>query len=241
MHYAILYNVFCCWMVTLIGAATARHILLYRDRDDIDRNYALFWLFASGLWFASGLRLVFFRLGLPAMDRALFYVVQVFVVLHILPAAAFMILKFTRSKAAFAAVVGGVSVLALLFLAFVFIDGVGEAEISKWASEYRIGARAAAFFMPTFVIVFAGNAIDLARRIIRRALRKPSDIETDFGTLAMLIYMAGGYVDVLGKTWDWQLLLIRAIYLVAALVGFTAYSWDADPERLGDAVERSDW
>lgn len=228
-------------MVTLIGAATARHILLYRDRDMVDRNYALFWMFAAGLWFTSGLRLVFFQLGFPAIDRALFYVVQVFVVLHIVPASAFMILKLTRSKAAFAAVVGGVSVLALLFLAFVFIDGVGKAEISKWASEYRIGGRAAMFFLPTFVIVFAGNIVDLALRAARRVLRRPSDVATDFGTLALLIYMAGGYVDVLGKTWDWQLLLIRAIYLVAALVGFTAYSWDVDAERLGDVLDRSDW
>ncbi|MCL4233290.1 MAG: hypothetical protein KJ042_02100 [Deltaproteobacteria bacterium] len=228
-------------MVTLIGAATARHILLYRDRDMVDRNYALFWMFAGGLWFTSGLRLVFFQLGFPAIDRALFYVVQVFVVFHIVPASAFTILKLTPSKAAFAAVVGGVSVLSLLFLAFVFIDGVGEIEISKWTSEYRIGSRAAMFFLPAFVIVFAVNGFAGARRAARRVLRRSSDIATDFGTLALLIYMAGGYVDVLGKTWDWQLLLIRAIYLVAALVGFTAYSWDADPERLGDAVERSDW
>lgn len=97
------------------------------------------------------------------------------------------------------------------------------------------------FFLPTFVIVFAGNIVDLALRAARRVLRRPSDVATDFGTLALLIYMAGGYVDVLGKTWDWQLLLIRAIYLVAALVGFTAYSWDVDAERLGDVLDRSDW
>ena len=42
IQYAILYNVFCCWMVTVVALSTARHIFVYRSHDPVDRAFAQF-------------------------------------------------------------------------------------------------------------------------------------------------------------------------------------------------------
>ncbi|MCZ7583500.1 MAG: hypothetical protein M5R36_09290 [Deltaproteobacteria bacterium] len=157
MRYAVLYNVFCCFMVTLIGAATARHILLYRDRGPADRHFAWFWIFGAALWFFAGVRLLFYHAGMLAFDRFVFYVVQIFVVLHIAPAVGHTIAKLTDHRRLNAAT----QLFSFLFILPFYGTRFATA---SWTNSLRAGAvstpfrriRSTRFYRPFF---FASRGI----------------------------------------------------------------------------------
>lgn len=241
MQSAVLYNVFCCWMVTLIGATTGRHVLLYRDRSTQDRNFALFWLTAAALWLTSGLREFCYFLGYSEADRTLFYVVQFWVAVHILPLAAYTILSWTRRSDLVKAAMATMTVVAVGFFVFCLVDGVGEPRTSNWTSEFEIPERARWFFIPGFLAVTLGNGADLLRMTARALSGRPVDWEHAGEVVALLGYLSVGYADALGSEIDWQILAIRAAYLAAALTAFTAVSWTVSPDSLTRTVRRNDW
>ncbi|MCZ7583499.1 MAG: hypothetical protein M5R36_09285 [Deltaproteobacteria bacterium] len=55
-----------------------------------------------------------------------------------------------------------------------------------------------------------------------------------------MIYIGAGGADTKGVTADWVLIAIRAVYMLAALVAYTAYTWETSPALLRHTVERSD-
>jgi hypothetical protein len=225
-------------MVMVFGGITARHIILYRDRDDIDRGFALLWLFASGLWFFAGLRLIFYGLGWNALDRAVFYVVQIFVIMHILPGVLHTVLKITKNRRVLIVVMSVATALAALFGFFIFYDGVKALPFSNWGSEYVISDRAFLFFMPAFVFLAFGNIFDLARKLFHWRTLKSESLEHTLASIAILIYISAGVFDLKGIAADWGLLIERAAYMTAALISYIGYTWDTDFVLIEDGVER---
>ncbi len=240
MKYALLYNVFCCWMVMVLGGIMARHIILYRDRDDIDRGFALLWIFASGLWFFAGLRLIFYGLGWHALDRAVFYVIQFFVIMHILPGVLHTVLKITKNRRVLIVVMSLTAALAAIFGFFILFDGVRALPFSNWGSEYVISDRAFLFLIPTFVFLAFGNIFDLARRLLYWRKFKSEPLEHSLASIAILIYISAGVFDLKGIAADWGLLIERAAYMTAALISYIGYIWDADFVLIEDGVEGRD-
>lgn len=238
--YAVLYNIFCCWMITIIGGTTYRHIILYRDRFMVDRSFAFFWLFSACLWFCSGFRQAFYYFGFLNMDRYLFYVVQVFVLIHMIPGISHTVLKITRNGKVTKYVLLILSPLFAAFLFFIFYDGVELVLASPWSTEYSISPRTFAMFLPGFLLAFLGNVYDFIARLVGLARGKGLHIESFCSSLAMILYCGAGVVDVKGVISDWRFLVIRAMLVLAALISYTGYYWESDSSYLQTTVQRSD-
>ena len=241
LKHALLYNIFCCWMVTAIGGVTARHIMVYRDRTDTDRSFALFWLFASALWFSSGLRLLFHGLGWYPMDRITFYVVQIFVMIHVLPGALHTVLKITAKRLFLVVVMSCIVFSSALFGFFILYDGVTTLSYSDWGSEYAISNRAFLCVIPSFLVLVIGNIFDIVRKLVCWRILKTEPLEHTMASVAIIIYVLAGTVDLKGYDAGWSLLIERAVYLVAALISYTGYIWDSDSAMIEDTVERSNF
>lgn len=239
--YGLLYNVFCCWMVTIIGGTAARHIMLYRDRHAADRAFGVFWFFAAGLWFFAGLRLIFYYFGQPALDRYTFYLVQFFVLFHLAPGVAYIVLKIIpRGRAARLTLVLMIPFF-IGFIFFLFFDGVKSAGFSSWGSEFSISPRTFWCFLPAFVICFFGSVYYLFAQIVSGLRGRPLKIENFLGSFAILLYCLVGIFDAKGVLADWRFLLIRGTLVLSALLSFTGYSWETETVFLDDATERSDF
>ena len=238
--YALFYNVFCCWMVTIIGGTASRHIILYRDRWMTDRSFAFFWLFASGLWFFAGLRQVFFFFGLSDLDRWTFYLVQFFLLCHLIPAIIHVVLKVTRNVRVTKIVLGAMIPFFIGFTFFLFFDGVKEAGSSEWGSEYSVSSHTFWCFLPIFSVCVIGSVYDFIARLAGLAFGKKFRIELFCASGAIILYGIAGIFDTKGLVSDWKFLLIRGSYVLAAFISYTGYYWETEPVFLRDTKERSD-
>ncbi len=240
MKHALLYNVFCCWMVTAIGGITARHIIYHRDRGDVDRSFALFWLLASALWFFSGLRLIFYSFGWHALDRAFFFVVQFFVMIHILPGTLHTALKLSSNRRFLIMIMSFSTLSTAVFGFFILYDGIVGSNISDWGSEYSISDRAFWFFLPPFALVAFGNFFDLLRKIFFWRILKSQPLEHTLATVAFCIYLLAGIFDLKGYLAGWGLLIERASYMLAALISYVGYTWRNEAIFMENDLERKD-
>ena len=237
MKYAILYNIFICWVVAGMGILIARHILALKNADTGDKTFALFWLFSAGLWTFSGFRLLAFHYGYGELDRALFYVVQIFLAFHLVVGALFLCIKSISNLKAVYVIFAVASFLSFLFLFFMFFDGIAQTTTTKWASDHEIPRRALIFFMPVYGFCVVMTVYVIIQRALVGLMRAKLDRRVFFAVLAMLIYELAGIVDVIGRTADYGLLIIRGLYMVSALVAFFSYSWEPSSIRIVTAGE----
>lgn len=232
IQYAILYNVFCCWMVTVVALSTARHIFVYRSYDPVDRAFAQFWFLAALMWAVSGMRLLWHFLEMPSLDRLFFYIVQAILVMHIVPATLHVLLKLTDS--ALIVFFGMVTAMALGALSFYFtiVDGVTYMGATVWASEYELSTRAFYSMFPVVPFCILGSVVDLAQTFFDPSSAARRRGAWSWASLVILMYFAVGVTDAAGLWNDWRLLATRAVYLIAAVVAYAAYTWSMRDDEL---------
>jgi len=228
VNYAVLYNVFCCWMVALIGLAAVRELRKADNLSQAWQAYGYFWLFAACLWFLAGLRLLAYFKGWPRMDRMLFYVDEVFAGLNVIAGVAFLLLRLWGKNRVTQAVLVFCSLSVVVFWLMLVIYGVSSTVNTPWASEHELPRAAFYAFLPgylpcLFLIIYA-TIRDVVERIGKGEW---SNFNYALATMTMGLYAAGGIADVRGIWAGWQLLLIRLLYMIAALAAF----WVARSDR----------
>lgn len=234
MNYAILYNVFACWAVSLMGVLIGRQILTLDDTDPADHAYGLFWLSAGVLWFTSGMRLLMLFRGDHILDLMLFYVVQIILALHLVFGVFYCSykiskgLRFSFVASGIAALASGIAaLLGLLFLFFMFNDGVTKTVTTIWASEHEIPARAFMMFLPVYLFCVLGTCYMLTVNTMKYFLRGKTEHAGILPFVALLLYEAAGIFDAKGIVSNHNLLLIRSMYMVSAIMAFLSYAWDS--------------
>jgi hypothetical protein len=208
-----------------MGALIALQVLRSQESDQADRAFGWFWMLGGGLWFFSGLRNLALFLGYPNLDLYLFYLVQVFLAAHLIPAGYYLMLRaFTKPIVAYygSLVIAG---LCCAFVIFMFYDGVVETTVTPWASEHQIPDRAFAAFLPVYVFAVVMTSYEVVRRLLGKLLGRALNRRALFCAIALLLYEAAGIFDTRGVLADHNLLLIRGTYMIAALVSFLSFAW----------------
>ena len=237
MTYAILLNIFVCWTVAGMGIITASHILRLKKVDSGDKSFGLFWLFSSLLWFFSGLRLCFLYFGFPKVDIALFYVVQIFLALHLVAGVFFYNYKLLRRLKIINLTGYVMGSLSVLFLFFTFFFGITNTTVTPWASDHELPFTAFMFFIPVYCYCLIMGLWAIIRCITRALMRAKLDRQALFAFVALLVYQLAGIIDVKGNVADYRLLLIRSLYMISALVSYLSYTWESSSVYLVTAEE----
>lgn len=237
MNFAILLNIFVCWIVAGMGMITAGHVLRLKKSDPGDRSFGYFWLFSGLLWFFSGLRLCFLYFGYPAVDAALFYVVQVFLAIHMVAGILFYNNKLIRNQKAIKIIAFIMGILSMLFLFFTFFYGIKNTIVTPWASDHELPVLAFAFFMPVYCYCVLMGVWAIIKCLTIAMMRASLDRQALFAFIALLVYQLAGIIDVKGNVADYRLLLIRSLYMVSALVAYMSYSWESSSVHLISADE----
>jgi hypothetical protein len=218
---AVLYNVFTCWMVTLIGLAAARDLFARPRLTTAWRAFSWFWTLAAILWALAGLRLLAYYLGLPRLDRLFFYGDEFFVALHLAPAVIFVAESRWADRRLTVACGGFVALFSLLFFVVFVAQGITRTISTDWASEHELPRAAFFCFLPAYLFCVALVVYSIISDVAAR-LRSGAwpDGERVLATAGMLVYSLAGIADVRGIWAGWRLLLIRVVYLTAALTAF---------------------
>lgn len=221
MSYGILYNVFTCWVVTIMGLMAAREMLNMPSRELAWRALGWFWVFASSLWLLAGLRLLAYFFGMPELDRKLFYLDEVFVGLHMIAAVVFLAERIWRRRPVTNLFFAFAVLMVFVFLGFLIAFGIESTIPTPWASEHKLHRAVFLSFLPLYsccllLLVYA-TINDVVGRIRHGAWR---DGRMALATASLAMYAVAGVFDVRGIFAEWHLLLVRVVYLVTALTAF---------------------
>ncbi|HPQ70901.1 MAG TPA: hypothetical protein PKW95_17380 [bacterium] len=228
MNYAILYNVFCCWVVAVIGLSTVRELRKEPQPTPTWLAYAWFWLLASGLWFLAGLRLLAFFSGLLWLDRLLFYFDEVFAGFHLVAGTAFLARHVWGESSWTRGLIWFAGIFVVVFLGLLFWLGIQETICTPWASEHELPRPAfLVFVVPYLLCLFLVFYATIRDVVARKRRGEWVDFGLTLATWSLLVYSLAGLADVRGVWAGWQLLMIRLIYMIAA---FTAF-WVAQTDR----------
>ncbi len=234
MNYAVLYNVFLCWMVGLISLAATRAVLMRPKPSVALRALGLSWLFAALLWFLTGLRLLAYftylvngKAGLLVLDRLIFYTGEIFLAGQTVSIIFFAAHSVWRNRKVTLVLAWLSLVSAASFLVLLYWLGVADYLETPWGSEHVLSPAAFYAFLPGYSLSLCLVVSVIMKGGLRRwrGVSGPGRAET-LSAIAILLYGVAGVFDVRGSWGGWELLLIRVSYLVAALITF----WAARPE-----------
>jgi hypothetical protein len=208
-------------MIAVIALAAIRDLFRRPNISLAWYAYGWFWLLAASLWLLAGLRLLAYFFGYPRLDRFLFYGDEIFLAAHLVAGVMFLaeLLWQNRRRTFWSAVfVGG---LMVAFLILLLVLGIQKTTATSWASEHELPRAAFLAFAPgylycVFLMVYAVIA-EFVTRLRAGAWRNG---EFALAAAGMLFYALAGVADVRGIWAGWRLLLIRVIYLAAALTAF---------------------
>jgi len=221
VSYAVLYNVFTCWMIAVIALAAVRDLFRRPNISLAWYAYGWFWLLAALLWLLAGLRLLAYFFGYAWLDRFLFYGDETFMAAHVVAGVLFLaeLLWQNRRRTYWSMVFVGGSMVA--FLALLLVLGIQNTTATSWASEHQLPRAAFLAFAPGYLycVVLMVYAV-LVETVSRWRAGAWRNGEFALAATGMLFYALAGVADVRGIWAGWQLLLIRVIYLAAALTAF---------------------
>ena len=232
IKYAVLYNIFICWVVAGMGLLISFRVLGMKDSDLADRSFGYFWLFSAGLWTFSGLRLLALFFGFLMLDAALFYVVQIFVALHLIVGTCFISYRVTKNLNYSHYATLTAAVCCFFFVFMVFFDGIVKTTITPWISEHKISTRAFVFFVLPYLYCVIFTVYAIIQIVLSALMRGRLDRPVFFSILALFVYELAGFFDVRGDIADWALLILRSFYMVAALTAFLSYAWEPTSIRI---------
>jgi len=210
----------------------ARQVFSIEKRESYNEAFSLFWFLSSGLWFFSGFRLMALSFGYGELDKIIFYGVQIFLGLHIIAGACFLsIINFTNLRIVKILMIP-VSICSLLFIFFVFKDGIANTVITPWSSDHELSKSAFYLFLPAYFYCVVMTLSALVKNIVLWLLRGDLNKVDLFALIAFLIYEVAGIIDVRGRTADYGLLIVRSLYMISALVAYISYSWETSSVEL---------
>jgi len=207
------------------GLYTAFSLLSRKQKDKEKISFAFSWFLMGSVFFLTGLRITAFATGAPELDKNLFYALEICTGLAAGPMMYHVAWKLTRNQkltiifTLFAAICG------LLFIFFVFKEGVTGPKILVSGSEYTPPTKASFFFILPSIIGLIIVTIDLIKRAIQFFIRKKEFKSEKFlSSLSFFIFVTTAGFDQLGFDTGWNLVIMRIFLMISALIASISYS-----------------
>jgi len=224
MSHLIYYNIFICFVVFGTAITTGRFIIKRAD-NRFDRSFGLFWFFFGILWFFAGMSLLSWKLGYPNLSRIFFYIDQVFVPLHIIFIADYVIGFIFKNKKINNILLTVNAIPSILFITLLFAFGIETVTISDWSVKFQPPFIS---FVIIVILMIEGGLllltdiiINLYQSFFKKKKNYIARILVDF---SFILYVAGGIMDESGHINGWPLLFIRTIMVIAVIVGYIGYT-----------------
>lgn len=211
-------------VLSLLAVATVEFLIVFtifkhQPKDHKNISFANCWIGIGLVHFLMAIRTLFFVLGFPEFDRALAYVVQVFLVFALLAfghyIAVISIIK-TKTKYIFYFIV--ISNI-LLFLVFFLSFGLSEVQVSAWGTEYSPSWHANAV---VGILVLIATAFLIRYLIINI---KKRNVKESIVVISMLFFFAFNLIEQSGNI-GWYVLMTRIFILIPVLTIYTVYELD---------------
>lgn len=223
LHPGLLFTASIGWVLALFGWFIS--FVVWREaqprqpggrRDRANLSFALFWFLFSFVWLFLGIRLLFAALGLEQLDHLFFYVAQVFIFLHMVPAGFYIYLKVFKKEGLALGMSGLLFLLALLAIFLLFRYGMITGPVSEFTTEYGPNPLALNIFRLMLILGLPLYYYQCLRIIFlwlkRRGLL---ELPSFLASFAIVLYASLGYFDEKGYMADWPLVFFRLSYLFA--------------------------
>jgi len=218
----------------LTAASLIIGVLAFGNSFFIFRNFktrvalalAAFWALAGCVWFFIGLSVLFWLLEQVLWARVFAYAVFVAVILEGPFLLYHLITKIGKESAA--KIMFWVYVLGSgVYMYFLFIDKIPEFFVTEWGVVEFIEPASAHLIIN---LLYIPPAILVVFDFVKRCLywlknRRLESFSYFFSTLSLLLYMAGGFIDLPGLTGN-MLLVTKLIVMLSVLVCFLGFYFD---------------
>lgn len=226
MFTGMLYNAFVCLSIFVAAVFTFYKLKTAYPEDIVVRMFSYFWLSVGIMWFFSGLRTIFAWWGLENYDRAVFYIVTLFMLLQIMFLSAYVLFVRISSPIARKTIVAYFVLSGLLYLFLFFKNGITMSAKTYWGTEWEpCGICNQVFRNLLFIPVVVVMAVNLVHGLLTPLIKRSGfNWKLIISHIAIIIYSAVGYIDARGEVTGWKLLVIRIFLLISCLLTYLCYT-----------------
>jgi hypothetical protein len=220
----LLNSVFPAFITGVGGLYTAISILSRKQKGKEETSFGLSWLFMGTVFLLVSTRLTAFAAGLIQLDKTIFYIIEISTGLAVAPMTYHVILKMTKNESLAELISAIFGISGLLFILFVFVDGVEGPKILISGSEYKSSLRALLFFAAPSLIGLLLLIFDLAKRGTRFFRDRVNFQRNQFlSSLSFFIFITTAGFDHMGLNTGWSLTIVRITLMVSALIAAVSY------------------
>jgi hypothetical protein len=196
------------------------------------RNFALFWLLMSMVWYTIAAIDFYGYLGRRDISLILTYAMQVIVGFSLVIASSFLYRTlFPKQRLKFIIII--YSILYTIFLLSLFFYEVEIRPDSFFASQTISGAPTLFIFSASVIpLMFAGLSVFA---IYYWQARKPDKAIRRFYILSgisLLLLGVAGTVDEVGIVQDWSVTAVRLVSLISSILAYFAIGALQEPDEL---------
>lgn len=230
----VFFNVLVIVINALLYLAILLFVLRHLRSSSAVMAYGIFWGGMAILWILVSVRLVAAVFGHPDLDR-LFYVFGQSLLLVVLPAVGYWGAmnasagnkKFTRLFT------GGIVFLSLAFFLFLVIglDEIEKLPETLWGTKYHLPKIASILFIITEALIFSTVLFAVVRQTFFRQ-GHPIFFAHLGANGAILLFSVAGFIDELSLTASGQLILVRILFLLSAVIAYIALSAERMREEI---------
>ncbi len=196
--------------------------------------FGWFWLMVGFCWISNAVFSIFAGLDMLLTARATVYIIYIFAILQAPFLAYYLIMSLSSNEKAARVFSIIYALYVSVFVFFLIEEGIaGPVFSSEWGIKFHLlkGGYAALFLKIAIIPLFFLALFDLLKRIFDWA-RKRYLANSRFlvSSLAIIIYLAGGYFEGMGGLPVWQYRFVKLAILAAILMTYLAYYLAAPKE-----------
>lgn len=221
----VLNSIIPSFITGLVGLYSSISILSRKKSEDKEAfSFALSWLLLALTYLFVSFRLSAFILDMIWLDRFWFYAAEIMGGTAFVSIMYHIVWKLTKKETFTNTLSILAAVFAVLFLFYLFDEGIKGPVITPLGSDYIPPQTASFFFTVTFAIGFAFIVIDLIKRIIQ-AIRKDKNFKLTklIGTLSLFFFVSSAAIDQLAIELSWMLAFFRIMIMISAFLASLSY------------------
>lgn len=221
---AILNSVLPFLITGITGVYTSLYILFKKPRDKEKLSFAVCWLIIGLSYLMAAGRISAFEAGLLWLDKNIFYLLEVAIGLLAGPLIFYLAWILTRNNILSEALTFMAVIFGLLFVFFVFKEGVEGPKALISGSDYKPPDSASFFFLVPFSVALLLIIIKLIKTITGWIKRKSiSEPKRFVAVSSLLLFLISAGIDNSGLEIGGRLNVVRIITMISALLASLTY------------------
>lgn len=225
LYIAILNSIFPFLVTSVAGFFTAFSILSQQKKDKEKMSFAVSWFFIGSVYFLATVRITAYALGYVWIDKSTFYLLEVFTGLTAIPFTYHIASKLTKDKDLIRMITLVTGMCALLFIFFVFSEGVVGPKEYISGSDYTPSKKASLSFAIPSAAMFLMLVIHLIKNFrYLFAGQEPHKKASVKATISFILFIVSAGIDEVGINAGWFLFGIRILTMTAALIATMSYT-----------------